>query len=581
VGQSVDAEVEALRAQGEASEAGPALARLDRLLDLLDAARFSGDSAPRDAMWEALGGHVISRGHEATREALTRLLQEAWAVEDQHPDLGEDSQRFLADFIMLISVDLNRPTDADSLAIRTLAYRDLANSGHPRLVDNARWRLYDHVRGVLEGALEAPADRRVDVAVHALYAEREDVAPWLEDLAPHSRPPFPGPGELWELLQTQIDALAANPRWKPILERREGEDQALHDTVLALLPEPRDPTWALVRAERGTGRPESLAPVLLLEPGRAVVEPARPDSQSLSAISEQLPRAIERVVARDGRGTLLVAADPLLPSPELSGALSALATARVSVAELALHEPRVDDEERDVVVALPLQISRPDDLGAGARAFQDARIRVHLDGRGPRVWIDGAWLAEKPTSAESVADLMRRVRHAYPRERIVGLTMAGNVLHQQLIDLLIVLEGTTNPMFQAVGWLVGTGELPPEDGKADPVLVARGKLFADSMPDAELDQPFPLTKADQKRLELLASDLRTCLPELEGKSPKGGLRLDLQFHEGRLAEVRVAKAVRKTRREPIRTCATDVAYGFRLREHRDPISIGVVLRPPS
>ena len=560
--------------------AGPRLARLDRLLDLLDAARFSGDAHARETLWQALGGNAISQGHEATREAASRMLQEAWAIEDAHPDLEGDAQQFLADLIMLLSVDLHLPSDAESLSIQTLAYRSLVEQGHPRIADNATWRVYDHLRGVMVGAVEAPAERRMDVAVHALYAEHDDISAWLADTAPHSRPDYPAPDTLWGMVEAQRARLAEHDGWKPLVDARTAQDEALRETVLAVLPEARDPAWALADVERGTARPESLAPVLLLETGSAVLEPGRAGAKKLSAVSPELPRSLERVLARDGRGTVLMAAEPMLPSPELAGAMRALAAARVAVIELAVREPRVDDDERGVIVALPLQVARPDDVGAGARAFREARIRVHLDGRGPRVSVDGEWLAAEPASPAELRELMQQVSRAYPRERIVGLTMSANILHQQLLDLLIQLEGgAREPLFAAVGWVAGSGELPPEGGKADALVELRASLYSPEGAPPALSQAFPFTKADQNRIEQWSKQLGLCLPELESR-PKGPVRLELSFVEGRLSDITVGKGVKKKHHAALRECVEDLAYGFRLREHRDPASVGVVLPTP-
>jgi len=46
------------------------------------------------------------------------------------------------------------------------------------------------------------------------------------------------------------------------------------------------------------------------------------------------------------------------------------------------------------------------------------------------------------------------------------------------------------------------------------------------------------------------------------------------------AEVKVGKSAKKKRRPAIEDCVLDIAYGFRLREHRDPVSVGVILEAP-
>ena len=181
-------------------DASPALrlARLDLLLDLLDAARFADDPGAREQLWLGLGGTASARGDAATRDAGTRLLGEAIKL-DSGP-LDDDARSFIAGVITLLSADLGLIGAADDLAIRTAAYREVAATGHPRAADNARWRLYDHVRGCLQGAIAAAQERRPEVAVHALYVREDSLAAWLDDRAAHAQRPLPAADELLALM---------------------------------------------------------------------------------------------------------------------------------------------------------------------------------------------------------------------------------------------------------------------------------------------------------------------------------------------------------------------------------------------
>ena len=145
----------------------------------------------------------------------------------------------------MLSADLQPPPSADDLSIRTLVHRTLAEQGHPRIVDNARWRLYDHARGTLQGAVEQPPEQRLPVAVQALYVERDSVEDLLADTAPHAHPPWPTTEALWGLVQAQAGSLRAVPRWTAVIERREPDDQALHETLRASLPAARRDDWPL------------------------------------------------------------------------------------------------------------------------------------------------------------------------------------------------------------------------------------------------------------------------------------------------------------------------------------------------
>jgi hypothetical protein len=154
---------------------------------IYDAARLRRRSTGTRELRLAL---VDTRARAASRPAARpcsacsgRPAIEDLAGQNNSDALDEAEQRFVADAIMLLSTDMFLPDTAEALITATLAYRVLAEDGHPRIADNAHWRLYDHVRGVLEGAVEIAPAMRADVLVHALYAEREDISPWL-DVAP-------------------------------------------------------------------------------------------------------------------------------------------------------------------------------------------------------------------------------------------------------------------------------------------------------------------------------------------------------------------------------------------------------------
>ncbi|MCA9701625.1 MAG: hypothetical protein KC431_29160, partial [Myxococcales bacterium] len=482
VGQATLADPDRLAALGDAGISGRVI-RLDRLLDLYDAARFADDGEARDSLWAALGDYSSTRGIDASREVVLRLLDEAYAIDDRSDALSDDERRFVADAIMLLSADMFLPDSAEALITQTLAYRSLVEDGHPRIADNAHWRLYDHVRGVLVGAVEIGPELRADILVHALYAEREDISPWLEELAPHAQPPLPSPTQLWALLEEQRAALEQVPRWQAVVASRSAAEADLHETVTSLLPRPRDPGWVLPQLTRGTAQRESLAPVLLARPGELVLEPTAENPRTMSAASpdrDALTGALEALLARDGRGLLLFAADPKLPAPEYARALQALASARTGVIELAVHEPRIGDAADGsagdfAVLALPLHVARADDRGPGARALRQARIHVQLDGRGPRFRVDGRWLSATAALPSDLLRLVDELHRAYPLEHTISLSLASNVQHQQLVDVLAAFTGGITPAFVAAGWMpdVEIVANPEGDAKLDAALAAR------------------------------------------------------------------------------------------------------------
>ncbi|MEX1368407.1 MAG: hypothetical protein AB1Z98_35070 [Nannocystaceae bacterium] len=557
--------------------------RLDRLLDLFDAARFGQDEDARETLWGALGGHATGVGDDATREATELMLREALALEEGARRAADDAAAsFAADVIMMLSTDLQPPGSADDLSIRTLVYRTLVEQGHPRVADNARWRLYDHARGTLEGAIQVAPEHRMEVAVQALYAERDSVEDLLADTAPHAQPPWPTADGLWTLVQTQHDALRQAPRWAGVVEHRERQDHELHDTLRTVLPAPRRNDWPLTTLPTGTARAESLAPVLWIHDGRLMVDAGRGHARTVAMDADivELSQAVGNALAQDGRGTALLVAEPALPSPVLRTALRALARAQVERLELAVREPRIDAEAGEVVMALPLYATRRGGERMGDRAWEQARVHVHLEGRGPRLAVDGRWLEQVPAAPAGLRALVEQVAAAYPRERGVGISLGPDVQLQQLIELLVALQGGPQRPFNAVGWFTD-GWHPPEGDSGAEALLARRSAMAWRTPVVDIAQPYPLAGRDQERLEGFAAELAVCLPELGLDRAPPAVAVTLKFEEGRLrsSEIATGKRLPKAGAAAGRECVEEEGYALRLREHREGLTITVTLRP--
>jgi len=581
---SPPAEVEQLEAF-EGGDLTARRARLDRLLDLYDAARFGEDEDARETLWGALGGHATGVGEHASRDALQRMLQDALGLEeDARPRGDQDTAGFAADVIMMVSTDLQTPATAEDLSIRTLVYRTLAESGHPRLRDNARWRLYDHVRGTLAGATEMAPEQRLEVAVQALYAERDSVEPLLADTAPHARPPWPSVEQLWGVLEQQREPLLEEARWAEVMGRRRGDDEVLHDTLRTTLPAPREDDWPLRSVPAGTGRVESLAPVVRVAAGRMTVDAGRSHARTVVLSDEDVlepSRTLGNALAQDGRGTVLLVADPSLPAPELRTALRVVARAHTERVELAVREPRVAPAEGEVVTALPLYVTSAGGQRAGDQAWAVARVHVHLDGRGPQVAVDGRWLSARPSSQRNLRTLVEEIARAYPRERGVVVSLGPDVQLQQLLDLSIALQGGPQRPFAAVGWMADGSRPGASKDDGDGWLERRLEM-AWVKPAVELEQAYPLKADDQKRLEAFTEDVAVCLPELrvKGKSVPEAVALELRFEEGRLrgAEVKAPTRLAKGGGAAVVECVEQEAYALRLREHREGITVGVTLR---
>jgi hypothetical protein len=209
---------------------------------------------------------------------------------------------------------------------------------------------------------------------------------------------------------------------------------------------------------------------------------------------------------------------------------------------------------------------------------------MHLSGRGARLAADGKWLDLRPGAPELEAQLAL-LRRAYPREHMITIGLADDVLYQQLVDLLRALIGGPQRRFEVAAWRPAAAAPPPEPAaKATAAeerrLQRRAELGGDTA-RAALQQPFPLAAGDQPRLEALARQLLRCLPELETPlAPGERVLVALRFDEGRLAEVTAQKPrtrVPAERLAALQTCAEAETRGFRLREHRDAIRSEVVL----
>ncbi|HET6585272.1 MAG TPA: hypothetical protein VFG69_17560, partial [Nannocystaceae bacterium] len=520
----------------------------------------------------------------ATREALTRLLSSALAIEER-ADLGDDARAFVRDAIALLTADLETPSTADDLAVRTLAYRTLATDGHARVRDNAEWRLYDHVRGTLAGAIAAPPEARTDVAVQVLYAEREDLAAELGDGPIHERPPWVGAAAVELELERHRDALAELPAWAKVVSARAPDDDELGRTVLATLPAARDAAWAVPLRPRGTGVAESLAPVLRVAGGQAEVDAGRPQHRSVALAEdvEPLAAALRATLAQDGRGVVLLAADPELDPTELRRVLRAVRRAHAARIEIALREPHANESVGTVVTALPLEIVHGRGDGAGALAIAGARVHAHVAARGVVFTHDGRVLQTAARGADEIAAMVERVGRAYPRERTLRITIADDAPLGMLVDLLVSTIGSVGgvkPRLSAVGWLAD--DAAPKgspSAAADKVLQTRAEL-ASSRASVRIDQPFPLAGDDQGRLRAFAEQLWRCMPELETPvAPTRTIELSLVFEGGRPQTVTV-KPIAKVaagKQAALASCIEDEAFALRLREHRDRLTIGIGL----
>lgn len=569
-----DEEVQRLAVLAKGDAAARAV-RLERLLDLFDAARLAGSDAARDVLWEALGGHESGRGPDATREALTRLLALASALDDAGI-ANDDARLFVNDAIALLATDLQTPTVAETLALRTLAYRTLADGGHPRIRDNARWRLYDHARVTLATALARPPEQRTDVAIQVEYVATEDLQAALSDASVHERARWPGATGLVALLDAQREALAKDPAWAQAIAARERDDRELASAALAGLPAARTTGLVAPKRPRGTGIAESLAPIVHVSAGRIDIDAGRPQARGLPLDSDDVAAtgdAIRDALAQDGRGSLLLLVDGQLPAPELRRALRAIRRGSAARIELALLEPHADGGT--VVTALPIVVVRDTGGGATTPAIIAARLHVHVGGRGLELALDGKWLPGIAGTTDEAERRLAAIRKAYPRERAVRITIGPDATHEQIVEAAVLLVGGPTRRFAALGWMpdesrpAGTG-----DSSVERLLADRGQ-WAD-MRNVAIEQPFPLAGDDQQRLRAFADALPRCLPELGPRPAKARtIEVRITIADGRLQPIAPPKIAGVSAKQiaAMTSCLQDEGYALRLREHRDTLAI--------
>lgn len=533
-----------------------ALHRLDRLLDLFDAARFSGDPQLRDAFWTAIGEDPArTEGPAATRNAVSLLLDEAYALEDRG-GLEESGQRVLAEHIQLLATDLHRPTEPEDQQVQTLVYRQLALEGSPRVADNAAWRLYDFVRGTADAAVRAPAERRPFIVSHAQLAIEGE-------MGDPGAPPSAQQVESW--LEQQREQLEAIPRWQSIAGARSEQDAALIEALNGVLPAPRFDAWSLYPLPAALTKQDSLAPLLLVSSQSSAVDPMQANPRNgLSPRSPEIEAALRESLARDGRGIVMVACDPNEPAALFSSALELVAAQAVDRIELAVRQ-----DDQAPVRAMPLVLARPGP-SPGSQAFLDARLRLHLDGatvtvvREPRDEGDGALAGEALPIIEAIP-FLEQVAAAFPEERAVALTVSRRVSVSQLLDVLVVADAAG---LGTVGLVV--------DGRDRPEPSASGELAAAVSLRTRLvgapvviDQPYPLPAGDQKAVEAGLAHVGHCLGELGVRPRAGKVGLKLSFEEGDASASFSVKGVGRDRVEVFERCSEEVLGRVRLQEHRD------------
>lgn len=583
-----DAEIGALAREPleavASDDAAARVRRLDRLMDLFDRARFASDAAARAQLWRGLGqisggsapdpSDAGSTGPVATREAAARLLAEATAIEDRFgAKLPAEAAEFLADAIMLLSVDVNAPHDAESLEIQTLAFRSLLDVGHPRVVDNARWRLYDHLRAVLVAAAGAPAPRRLEIGVHAMLLAHEELTPWLGDAAVHVRAALPPAQAITKLGDELLAAIDADARWSETVDGLLSAHVDATQAFAQVWPADRSEVEGLARM-RGSGRAERYAPVVRVDEDQIHVGVGQPGTSSHRRGDGRLPAVLSSVAARDGQSTLLVSASASTNAPATFDLLQACAKSAVGWLEFAVSEPRIEGEGT-VITQAPLRVVRTGDRGPEARALRQARVLVRLGGRGAVTFADEDRVDVGALPLNQLAVRIEQLRIAFPREGAVRIELQPDLQYEQLVDGLLALLGPADePHYKIVAWWADA----PVTVDADPGAPATpGQLrldarlaLAKTKAAWRVDKPFTFKAQDERAFVALLAALEACRLESEA-APGSELRFDLSFEAG--AVTKAVATAGGDRQDAVQACLEEETQAFRLRSHQDRFDV--------
>lgn len=586
--QDATEELRVLDAWSKTSSPQSEIARLGRLYDLFDCARFTQSALVREVFWTGLTGdvHVANRGKAATVAALELLLEEAWRVEASYPDLSDKQRRFLADFVALVSIDMFDPEDPETLEIQTDAFRRIASEGARELRDNAHWRIYDHVRAVIQRTVAAPVEARRAIGVHALYVTAADPERWLTPVRDHARPPWPPATKITEPMEMALAMLRSTPAWRDTIAQVAVEDAPLHRRLRDAYPPPRDPALPLPKAAGGIGRPDDDSPLVWVVAGGVALDSGgTPAVYATDSESEPLIMELSARLAKDGRGSLLLGSEARGASADLTAAIRAAVQSGASTLHFAMHEP-VADTDRAVVTALPLRVLNAEVMTPGIASLMTSPLEFYLEGAGLSVYVDGIRVREHVAPDAGYAEVFPALRRAFPRVGAVRLRLGDDVMYVQLLELMQALVGGSAPMYRGVGLRVRDAgvespALDSSDARPERHWTPGDTGWAQVRRRAErsmdgptsIEQAYPLRVIDQERVAALGGSLSTCLPELS-RLPRSELVATLVFDEGHVNRVSVAMdGTRAKGLATFRGCVEATAAATRLRAHRERISI--------
>ncbi len=548
------------------------LARVQRLLDLYDAARFGSDAA-RLTLTPSIEGLTEDltedRGPAASATTLDHLLNEALALESAQP-LQHNTlyAHEVAQLIALLSADQGPDQTIDDSATKLLAYRHILELAPSMVQDNAQWRRFDYARGFLELATRAPARTRRKQAALAMLLVDEQVEPYLREGPSAARPNDPTPDELWHLVAQPLSLLAQDPQWASLARAKLIESEALRQTARSALPAPRTVEPWLPRHPQGCGRGEHFGPLVYVMNDSMVIDAHRPQARTLAHTASHAARtrALNLTLASDGRGVLTVTIEPGVRSADLFQFLQASAASTAEKLEFACAEPSLTTTDAWSVAAWPLGPKLRNDVATALAP----RLLASLSGFGVRFIVDGSALATLATTARDQQAMLHELRALFPRQTTLALHIGNDVVPNQLYGLLhAALDG--EGAFEQLQWLPEL-DLPSIPTHGDAVL-ARRRAWLPWVAAWHVAQPYPLKQADQAHLEQWTPQLAACVLELD-VPPERTSAFTVSLH---LAHGRVVGVDAPAGADAVAACIRELSWGFRLQHHAEALTLVATL----
>jgi hypothetical protein len=533
--------------------------RLDRLVDLFDAARFAAHLPAREVLWLAVGPRPKNdRGAAATKLAASRLIQEGWAL-DAMPTAKADDRRFVADLLHLLSLDAQPPTTVDELATQSLALAELDRSIHPRLADNLAWRRLDLILAIANAAQRDANGEHAQGFLRAGVYTRLELADRLaQGTAPASwllRP---------EILLSDYERLAASlekdGRWQTLVagRRQRDFDQLRH--ALQNLPSPRDENVELPFINGAVTTLETLGPLVRIDANGH----AHLNRDDLGAELQSWSATLDNKLAELKPHSVTLALASSTPSPAFSTLRSILRKHPQIAVDWAVRTERSG--------TLPPQVFAP--LAAfritiGDTQTSPPRVAIRLGGSSSYAIFERGSSDAMPSTTSNLHALAQSIEDGFPDEARIGIHFAQDATVEQALQLIGALRSSapTAKKREIIVLEDATAELEPPDPKAT-LLVARrawrGPLSGP--PNVSLAQS--LTDVDIDRLTQASTQIALCLPELEKVKKLKSMNVNFTWLDDELVstEVRTVPKIHKDAARRLEICAYARLRPFRLQD---------------